>query len=180
MGARLDGPGTLLDAWSTAKTQLPQVVKPRLSGLSSHCTATQLIETSRGLLQTVCVVGCGRATRENYTIHVAARCLPSYEHMILSPQLSACFAFQTREISFFLVGNEETKFLPYRSAVFLQDSEIYLTLLLLSRDSFKDAVSVSAGWMGSLGYFFRKRPDSTLHPVEWAPGFLSGDTTAGS
>jgi len=71
-----------------------------------------------------------------------------------------------------VVGNEETKFLPYRSAVFLHDCEVFLTLLQLSRDSFKDAVSVSAGslvgrvrWLratrfgvrsrvGSMGYFF--------------------------
>jgi hypothetical protein len=71
-----------------------------------------------------------------------------------------------------VVGVKETKFLPYRSAVFLHDCEIFLALLQLSRDSFKDPVSVSADslvgtvrWLratrfgvrirvGSIGFFF--------------------------
>jgi len=71
-----------------------------------------------------------------------------------------------------VVGIGETKFLLYRSAVFSHDCEIFRTVLHLSRDSFKYAVSVSADSLvgtlhrlratrfgirsrvGSIGYFF--------------------------
>jgi len=90
-----------------------------------------------GLLRTVWLVVAARHVQTNagYTIHVAARCLPSYERLILSPQLCACFVFQTREIFISAVGIVETKFIPFRSAVFLHDCELFLTLLQLSRDS---------------------------------------------
>ena len=91
---------------------------------------TLLIESSRGCYRRSVWVGGAfgvvpaRHVQTNalYIIHVAIRCMSSYERMILSPQFSICFVFHTREIAFLT----RLQYIP------------------LSRDTFRDAVSVSA------------------------------------